>query len=206
MTSVGAEPRPSKTTNLSIRAWALGALTIAALLGLVWLLIKGLTSLQSGVAAAVVTASATVLISVFSLIYSHRREQRRAIEHANREQKIPVYEEFIRVWFSGTFDAGSLTPDDWTDFVKTFTPKLVFWASDAVLRSYNDFRRAAMDIDVDQPQSDPTALFAFEDLLFAIRRDLGHSNDGLERGDLLRLYINDVDDHLVLPNPSSAPN
>jgi hypothetical protein len=43
---------------------------------------------------------------------------------------------------------------------------------------------------------DPTVLFAFEQMLFEIRRDLGHENNGLGAGDLLRLFINDVDDYL----------
>jgi hypothetical protein len=36
----------------------------------------------------------------------------------------------------------------------------------------------------------------FEKLLFAIRKDLGHSNKGLEDGDLLRPFLTDVDEAL----------
>jgi hypothetical protein len=34
----------------------------------------------------------------------------------------------------------------------------------------------------------------YEALLRAIRRDLGHSDKGLKQGDLLKLFINDLDD------------
>jgi hypothetical protein len=39
--------------------------------------------------------------------------------------------------------------------------------------------------------------FAYEDLLLVTRADLGVSNDGLEQGDLLRIFINDLDEHLL---------
>jgi hypothetical protein len=38
-------------------------------------------------------------------------------------------------------------------------------------------------------------IFAFEDLLFEMRKDLGHSNSGLSKGDLLRMFINDYDEN-----------
>ena len=39
-------------------------------------------------------------------------------------------------------------------------------------------------------------LFAYEDLLYAVRRDLGHGNRGLKRGDILALFVNDIEEHL----------
>ena len=39
-------------------------------------------------------------------------------------------------------------------------------------------------------------MFGVEDLFRAIRKDLGHGDLLLQRGDILRLYINDVDTFL----------
>jgi len=39
-------------------------------------------------------------------------------------------------------------------------------------------------------------LLPFEDVLRAIRADLGHSNVKLRRGDLLRMFINDLPEKL----------
>jgi hypothetical protein len=36
-------------------------------------------------------------------------------------------------------------------------------------------------------------LFLIENVLFAIRSDMGHSNKGLKQGDLLTLFTNDMD-------------
>lgn len=146
-------------------------------------------------AAAVVAASATVLISVVSLIYSKRWEQARTIQEAQREHKRGVYEEFMRFWFR-TIAADSLgeEPPDEAEimrFMATFNQKLILWGSDELLSEYVLFRSAGAVAEEDG--GSPKMVFAFERLLYAIRRDLGHANKGLATGDLLRLFINDID-------------
>ena len=39
-------------------------------------------------------------------------------------------------------------------------------------------------------------MFQTEKIFYAIRHDLGHKNKNLERGDILRLFINDIDEVL----------
>jgi hypothetical protein len=36
-------------------------------------------------------------------------------------------------------------------------------------------------------------MFLIEDVMFAIRKDLGHGNKRLTQGDVLALFINDID-------------
>lgn len=156
-----------------------------------------LTSLQKEVTAAIVVASATVLVSVFSLIYSKYWERTREIELEHRTKKIPVYEEFLGFIFRMLFAdklGKPLTEKETVSFLTKFTQKLLFWGSDAVIEGYSKFRRAALTVDPDN--LDPGSLFTIEDLLFAIRRDTGHKNKNLKRGDILALFINDIDKYL----------
>ena len=39
-------------------------------------------------------------------------------------------------------------------------------------------------------------LIAIERILYAIRADMGHKNKGLRQGDLLAIFINDVNSYL----------
>jgi multidrug transporter EmrE-like cation transporter len=68
-------------------------------LGLVGAAIYGaavaLDHLRTGVAAGVLTASATVLISVVTLVASQRADRRKAIEQSVRERKVPLYDELL---------------------------------------------------------------------------------------------------------------
>jgi hypothetical protein len=50
--------------------------------------------------------------------------------------------------------------------------------------------------DDDDAPTDPSVLLRWEQVLFAIRRDLGHDNGGLRPGDLLRVYIHDADEYV----------
>ena len=45
-------------------------------------------------------------------------------------------------------------------------------------------------------QDPAKSLFVLENMLFAIRRDLGHKNKNLKQGDLLSLFVTDIDQHL----------
>jgi hypothetical protein len=178
-----------------------GFLALAVLLALVgalvWGIARGLSSLQPGIAAAVVTASATVLISVFSVIYSKRWERRRMIEEGQRVQKLPLYEDFVGFMFRATFfDAESMTEADWKQFVGNSAQKLSLWAADDVISAYNNLRRVTVATPAAELDSNPAPLLAFEQLLLAIRKDLGHNNKGLTRADLLRLFITDIDEFL----------
>lgn len=46
-------------------------------------------------------------------------------------------------------------------------------------------------------------LATVEDFLFAIRKDLGHKHTKITRGEILRLYINDVDTYFPQLNKAS---
>ena len=72
------------------------------------------------------------------------------------------------------------------------TPELINWASDEVLVAWSRFKRNAIS------GSGVETVFDFEKVLLAIRHDYGHKGKNVSEGDLLGLFINDIDDHLAL--------
>jgi hypothetical protein len=188
-----AERNQSQQNPLVTLLVLLALLAVAG--GVFFGLWRGLAALNSTTAAAVITASATVLFSVLSLIVSKRWEQRLAIAEAQREHKRGVYQEFMRFWFQ-VLSAPMLDeqPPDEKEiqrFSVDFNQQLILWGSDDLLSEYNRFRAVGAVLG---EEGGPPIMFAFEGLLYAIRRDLGHPNKGLGRGDLLRVFINDLDD------------
>lgn len=94
------------------------------------------------------------------------------------------------------------TEEEMLTFIKKFTPSFMVWGSDDVLAAWSRFRR----LSITAMSKDPAeSLWAFEDLILAIRKDLGHSNRGLTRGVVLGLFVNDIDSILHGQNPSSQP-
>lgn len=49
-----------------------------------------------------------------------------------------------------------------------------------------------------EDMTDPTYLLTYEQLLFLMRKDLGHDDSTLVPGDLLRVYINDFNEMYAL--------
>ncbi len=158
-------------------------------------LISSLASMQSDVAIAVVAAAGTITVSTFSLVMSKRIEAMVAVRQELREKKKPIYETIIgmlfKVHFAEKVGEKPPTEQELMRFFVTVTEQLVVWGSDEVVREFRALRMAFID------GGNPIKmLFQYEKLLNAIRKDLGHKNQGFKRGTLLGLWINDIDRHL----------
>ena len=100
--------------------------------------------LQNEVSAAIVAATATILISVFSLIISKYYERKRTIELELRDKKIPIYEDLVEflfnVIFSGRQESKKMSDSEIVDFFQKITPKLIVWCSDGVVSQWTKYR------------------------------------------------------------------
>jgi hypothetical protein len=157
---------------------------------------RSYTALAPEVAAAITAATATVLISVGSVIVSRIWERRQTIERELREQKIPIYRDFLNFWFRFLYHEklGEEQPSDkeLQQFFYEFTQSLMLWGSDEVVRAWSQYRRRFADGQPASPESSRESMFEFEAVLLAIRKDTGHANRGMKKGDLLGLFINDI--------------
>jgi len=154
------------------------------------------------VTAAIIAAVAGAYGSVISLIlnrhYERHRESEehaRLIEEAASAKKVPVYEEFVGFWldtlFAERMGKPKPTAEDIMQGFVTWTKPILMWGSDEVVRSWGRLR-----IDMARYGKDPQGLFAFEDFLIMLRRDAGYPDTTVGKGDILRLFVNDVDQYL----------
>jgi hypothetical protein len=150
---------------------------------------------DSTVAAAISAGAITAVGSVGAVAYGRYRERKSAIEAQLRDAKLPVYTNLIKTLMTMLGQDGTELEDEERSSaaikqMKELTPELVAWAGDDVLAKWSQFRRVGGDLDP------LTALFGFEGILRAIRKDFGHSDTGLKDGDILGLFVNDVADYL----------
>lgn len=195
--------------NLALGCLLLCALTVAMVVGALLLgfgIWQALTALAPEVGAAFLLAAGTAIASVLAVVLSKWWERRVEIGQEHRKQKIPVYEYFMGFWFdlliSGKVGADEVADKEMADFNREFTKQLITWGADEVLREYVAFRRKALALE--KGVSATEGVLAFEKLLRAIRADLGHGNKGLAPGDLLSLFITDIDEKTrseVTPKP-----
>lgn len=170
---------------LGAAAWAVYlALTTA---------VRGLVSLRSELAVAVITASVTVAVSVISILLSKHLEHRAVIIQELRARKTPIYEDIIstmfKVVFADKLGEQPLTEAELMRFFAATTEKLTVWGSDGVITAFRAFR-------LGPPAPPAEMLFLYERFLLEVRRDLGHKNKDLKKGTLLGLFVNDLDRYL----------
>lgn len=176
----------------------LGLSLIAAVLYLLYLGVavfaRFLASLDSTLAASLVAASATVVVSVLSVLLAKWVERRNQVSHHLREQKIPPYQGLIRFAFDVLYAERLGKGTGESEKVKTFaemTPQLITWGDQSVIASWARFRR--MTTDPNAKKDTARVAIALENVYRAIRKDLGHKDDALKRGDILALFVNEVD-------------
>jgi energy-coupling factor transporter transmembrane protein EcfT len=188
-----------RTILLFIRGLLALAVLAALVVSLLWLARIGLRSLfdgvDPGVASAIAAGFFALLVSIGGVLFTRMAERRKAAEEQIRQQKTPIYEDLIERLFlqlNSVSDTGEVDTDATAQLFARLTPKLIIWGADDVVVAWSRWRRgltsgtiAGMDV-----------MFEFESVLKAIRKDLGHSGANVGRGDLLGLFINDVDDHL----------
>ena len=126
---------------------------------------------------------------MFSLLFTEQRRRKGEIEREHRSKKIEVYEEFYDFIFK-TLLAKNLGEDEpsaeeVSRFFAKFTPKIMLWGDQNLLKAWIAVRQEPAEM-----------LLAWENLLLAMREEIGHSNKGLEEWDIIRLFVNDIDDHI----------
>ena len=82
--------------------------------------------------------------------------------------------------------------DEMVDFMRGFTRKLILWAGPDAVKAYSEFHKASANHG-GKKDADPIPMMAkLEDFFLALREDLGHSNKGIQTGDILGIVISAV--------------
>ncbi|MCW5892623.1 MAG: hypothetical protein KIT14_19080 [bacterium] len=157
-----------------------------------------LASLDSDIAVAIIAAAATAFVSVLSIVLAKAYEARALVLKEHREKKTPVYEDLIKFMFRilmGAKTGKAPTEKEMLDFMSDFTQRVIVWGSDDVLAAWVKWRRTA--VNAEALKTNPmTLMLLYEQLILTIRRDLGHKNQNLRTGDVLALFVNDIDQQL----------
>lgn len=149
---------------------------------------KWIESVDAGVAAAIITAIAGIL----GLLYSQWHTKTKEISEGHRPQKIELYNTFFDIidHFMRNERESKIEKEIPKALQKQFEKLnrgMIIWASPRVINTWLDFRRGT-----EGPNQN--TLMLVDPILREIRKDLGNSNWGLGKGDIIRIYLKDVDD------------
>lgn len=175
--------------------FGLVALGLAALgLYLLWLVVSFIYTwiidqhLQT--VAAIVTLAGTIVVCVFALIISQQIAKARDIAESRRPEKTEFYTEFVitMVGLMRKREGSGATvfndSDKFEDFITNSTTEVIMWGSPDVLNKY-----AVLSQNLETPGPDPVLLM--DDLIQAMRKDVGLSTWSLARGELIKIFLSD---------------
>jgi len=170
-------------------------------------LVGALAGMSTEARAAILAALATPIVAILSVVATHFYARKREIAAAQLARKTEFYGDFLEEYFElltsltgkkGTKPSKTAADElqrKMLDHASKTARRLILWGGWKTIQCYLAMRNLAAETPEGEP-SNPNIMLRFEDLLHAIRKELGHPNRGLARGDLLRLFITDIDSFL----------
>lgn len=166
-----------------------GLAVLAGMAWLVWNIVRWVASLEPSYSGPTITA----IVGFIGLIYAQWHSKSREIQQNHRPQKIEVYNGFFAIlerFLKNPKEQKALEeggeqslPDDLRDQFWQLNKGLIVWASPVVIKSWLQFRKVTT--------TGGSTLLAMDNILKAIRKDLGNSNFGLQIGDSVKVFLRD---------------
>jgi len=173
-------------SNVLGKAIAIGVVLLGA-----WALIRGVEA-DPSVVGSLATAFAAVLV----VVLQRNREKTQELEQSHREKMIPIYEEVL----IAIRDSADRDEAENEDLFKQLQTRLLLYGPAPVIREWLIWRKLGEEMD----EPGLALVLGWERVLRAIRADLGHDDSVLQEGDLLRVFINDLDVALVEAGETSS--
>lgn len=148
------------------------------------------SSFNTQTTTALLVVTIPVIASIITVYLGRSFEKQKTIQEKLRENKVPIYDEFITNVIAYLLDKDKdKNAIELAVFFQKMTPRMIIWADDEVLKAWADFRT------VTTTTTDTMIMIKkFEDLMLAMRKDLGHSNKKLNNHEVLKCFINDIEE------------
>lgn len=189
---------------------SLKALTVVALaslavlwvirtaIGLVggWLapLLEVVSEQDTTVIVALVTGGVSIITVVLgTIVNSWLTYSTRCSEYLREHRETP-YRQLVKIFydFQMRVNTGNpVTQEELLTAMNAFNQELTLWGSSKAIREWGNWRVSSGRGKL----SGNELLFGMEGVIRQLRRDLGQKR-GLRKGDILRLFVNDIDDYL----------
>lgn len=150
---------------------------------------------ESQVSTGIITAAATVLAAVGAVTVSQQLTKAREVSESHRPQKIDLYTRFIKKVMEVIYKYDKDKSEDamikdagLEKFFQDFATDLVIWGSHGVIRAYAKFRQASKN------GGKLNSVVVMDEVIRAMRKDLGHSDWVLKPGELIKTFLRDPEE------------
>ncbi len=156
---------------------------------------EALSSLDAAIVVAMITGGISIITVVGGSIVNNRLTYKQKHNESLRLHREEPYEQLIAIFYK-VLTSSKLGEDyDQNEVLKDmtqFNQALTLWGSSKAIRLWDEWRLMS----VDKKPNARDLLLSMERVLIQLRRDMGQKR-GLKEGDLLKLFINDVDQNVL---------
>jgi hypothetical protein len=146
-----------------------------------------MSSPQSDLTGIIITASVAILVAVITAVAGKLYEQHLKIRDELRAKKAPIYEKHIATFFklllAPKITGKAPNQEEAAVAFAAVAEQMIVWGSADVIKAWNNFKTAAQT---------SQGIDLLEGIFTAMRKDLGHDDQNLKKGELLRLFVNDL--------------
>lgn len=157
-------------------------------------LIKTVSTLDTVLVIALISGAVTILGLIVNSIISVALKISEYRNKAKAELRIKMekpYSEFVSLIFDimrGTKMSMPMSEEETMERTIAFSKEVTLYGSNKVVKKWATYRTSADKLSATQN------LEHLEGILFAIREDLGFKKGWMKKGDILSLFINDIQD------------
>lgn len=153
----------------------------------------------------VAVALVTGLLAFISAVVGKILENYFSINNQIRRERQEIYTKFLEWLVSNVLYVEISNNKNIVKELKEQQKKITIYASDDVLKAWSTFKNVTMNSVLNKKgmkKEDQTRYFIkneapyIEKLILAIRKELGYKNKNIKEYDILRLYINDINNYL----------
>ncbi|MGE7880304.1 hypothetical protein [Peribacillus muralis] len=185
------------TLNVLLGLGLMGLILYGVFKSLAWVF-NQVFAVDPRISAALITGLIAIIATSLTITIPKYLEKKMEIEEHLRVKKSETYKDLVELLFKILMSSKTgevLSEKDLIKFMSQFTENLILWGSEDVIKSYKAYRTYFTK----RSQGDLLTIESInimENLLLSIRKDMGHNNKNLKQGDILSLFINDLDEVL----------
>lgn len=175
--------------------WTFVAALMLSPVALLWIGWQWLTGIESEHYGAVIAGIAALGVTGGTFWGNQRTERKRSVEEHSRKEKIAAYSRLNEMFLTKVMLAPTderATEEEVLQFFQTETANLMLYASNGVIKKWGTIRTTAF---TSGGVEGAEMLTMWEDFFKEMRKDVGHSALGLQKGAILKMFVNDIDQH-----------
>lgn len=163
---------------------------------------EGFRTLDKTIAAAIVAGVFTVFVTTLTMFVGRYYEEKRKRTELHRDKKIQMYDDFIgrifKLFAPGRLEEAMDEQLELVEFLREHQRLFLLWSDAGVIKAFADWQK-----NMDGEHNAKTIL-SMEKFFLAVRKDLGHSNWGIRKGDTIRYILKNTDFFLeqIKENPN----